>query len=615
VSSGGVYSVTGSVASVTAALEGLVFTPTVHQVAPGQTIATGFTISVKNTAGATASDTTTSVVTSAVENTPTITGTLANQATTDAVTDRPFATVIIGDVDFGQTETVTITSNTTANGALSDPHAGTDGSIMINGIYTVAGTAAAVTKDLAALVFTPVNHEVAPDQSVTTTFTISDTNTAGTTTSNNTASVVATAATDPPTITGAKAGQTVSDEATITPFAKVVIAEVDDGQLETVTVTPSATVNGVLSDPNSFMDGGTVNGGVYTVTGTAAAVTAAVNGLVFTPTAHQVAPGQTVTTGFTIAVADTAGATASNATTTVVAKATKDTPTITGTVAGQTTTDADAARPFTGVTIGDVDYGQIETVTVKPNATANGVLSDWNAAADGSTVSAGVYTVTGTTAAVTAAVDGLLFTPTLGQVAAGKSVTTTFTISVTNTAGAAASNKTTTLVTTANHVVTGTTGNNPLTGTAAADLLDGKGGNDSETGNGGYDTYIFNSGYGALAINNLSGSTTVPAGQLTLGLDLDQTDMWFIQSGSNLVMDVLGTTQSITVAGWFGANASAQLAEIVGGSGLRIDTGIAQLVTAMAAYQSNYPTFSPVTAGAMPNDLTLQSAIVAAWHH
>ena len=59
--------------------------------------------------------------------------------------------------------------------------------------------------------------------------------------------------------------------------------------------------------------------GVYTDTGTAAVVTAALDALVFTPTINQVAPGQTVTTTFTIADTDTALATATDSTTTVVA--------------------------------------------------------------------------------------------------------------------------------------------------------------------------------------------------------------------------------------------------------------------------------------------------------
>ena len=157
--------------------------------------------------------------------------------------------------------------------------ASTDGSSIVAGVYTVSGTAAAVTKDLDALVFTPVDHEVAPGQSVTTSFTITDTNTAGATATNSTTSVVATATNDPPVITGAKAGQTTTDEAAIAPFSKVTITEVDFDQLETVTVTPSATTDGVLSDSNAATDGSSVTNGVYAVTGTAASVMAALDGL------------------------------------------------------------------------------------------------------------------------------------------------------------------------------------------------------------------------------------------------------------------------------------------------------------------------------------------------
>jgi len=69
------------------------------------------------------------------------------------------------------------------------------------------------------------------------------------------------------------------------------------------------------------------------------------------------------------------------------------------------------------------------------------------------------------------------------------------------------------------------------------------------------------------------------------------------------------------VSGWFGSNASAQLAEIVLGDGFKIDAGVSQLISAMASYSAGNPGFSPTAANAvMPQDQTLQGAIAAAWH-
>jgi hypothetical protein len=57
-------------------------------------------------------------------------------------------------------------------------------------------------------------------------------------------------------------------------------------------------------------------------------------------------------------------------------------------------------------------------------------------------------------------------------------------------------------------------------------------------------------------------------------------NLWFIQSGNDLKIDLLGTNTSVTVNSWF-SSSSNQLQEITAG-GLKIDNQISQLVQAMA---------------------------------
>lgn len=129
---------------------------------------------------------------------------------------------------------------------------------------------------------------------------------------------------------------------------------------------------------------------------------------------------------------------------------------IAGAVAGTTVSDLSAVNPFTRVVITDPNTSNTETVSVTLSNPANGTLGvlgggTYNAAT-------GVYTLTTTTETgiiqesaaelASAAVENLVFTPTQFQAAAGQTVTTGFTITVTDQAGATATNGTTTVIAT-----------------------------------------------------------------------------------------------------------------------------------------------------------------------
>jgi uncharacterized repeat protein (TIGR03803 family) len=103
---------------------------------------------------------------------PTIAGTVSSQTTTSETPVKPFAQATVGDANAGSTDMLTITLGGTG-GTLS----GTGLSGGVGGVYTLSGTAAAITSELDALIFTP--KAGAPNTTSTTTFTLSDLSSAG----------------------------------------------------------------------------------------------------------------------------------------------------------------------------------------------------------------------------------------------------------------------------------------------------------------------------------------------------------------------------------------------------------------------------------------------------
>jgi uncharacterized repeat protein (TIGR03803 family) len=127
-------------------------------------------------------------------------------------------------------------------------------------------------------------------------------------------------------------------------------------------------------------------------------------------------------------------------------------------------------------------------------------------------------------------------------------------------------------------------------------------------------TYLATNGSGQISITAQQG-TTGTANDLDFTGSLSDQNLWFLQSGNNLQIDILGTSNSVTVNNWFSSSSPDQLQEIMAG-GLKIDSQVSQLVQAMATYSSNNSGFNPTASGvtSLPSDSSLQSAVGAAWH-
>jgi len=108
--------------------------------------------------------------------TTTIKGTVAGQTTTMEAPLAPFAGVAVTDPNATATDTLTVTLGG-AGGALADGSGFSNLTSEGNGVYSLSGTASAITTELDALVFTPM--AAWPNASATTTFTLSDVSIAG----------------------------------------------------------------------------------------------------------------------------------------------------------------------------------------------------------------------------------------------------------------------------------------------------------------------------------------------------------------------------------------------------------------------------------------------------
>jgi Ca2+-binding RTX toxin-like protein len=155
-------------------------------------------------------------------------------------------------------------------------------------------------------------------------------------------------------------------------------------------------------------------------------------------------------------------------------------------------------------------------------------------------------------------------------------------------------------------------GSNTLSATGFSDTLIASTGANSLSASGTSDYYKFAAGDGSAIITNGSSSNTTSSNELDFRDGLTDENLWFVQSGNNLQIDLMGTNTQVTIDGWFSSPGS-QLSEITAG-GLKLDTQLSSLVSAMAAYSAAHSGFDPTSTSQAPNDNTLQTAIAASWH-
>ncbi|MCP4298803.1 MAG: hypothetical protein GY786_24750, partial [Proteobacteria bacterium] len=416
-------------ASAQSDLRLLGYTPALDRVGGGLSETTTFTITASDGLDST-SDSTTTVIATNPNDTPTITGTLADQDVSHDAPILPFSNVTLGDLD-GDDVSVDISFDPVINGSFSDLSGFTDNS---DDTYTYApdsvANAQAALRDLE---FTPtLALESDPfEDSKTTTFTIELSDGTDTTSDNTTTVNSINTDNSVPTITGTTAVNATSHGVPIQPFQFVSIGEIDSNDKVSLIVTLDDMDKGEFTTLSGFDASGD---GSYTFASDISPDTTtdaqnAIRGLFYTPALFRVPFGNAETTTFTITLSDGSDTTSDDTTTVVSSYSINTSPTITGTVADQPVNDDASIYPFSGVSIDDFDSDDV-SITITLDDADKGAFTDLS----GFDVSGdGRYTfASDTTTAAQTALQGLVFDPAVFRSDIGLTETTTFTISITD---------------------------------------------------------------------------------------------------------------------------------------------------------------------------------------
>lgn len=175
-------------------------------------------------------------------------------------------------------------------------------------------------------------------------------------------------------------------------------------------------------------------------------------------------------------------------------------------------------------------------------------------------------------------------------------------------------------------VFDGTAGSDLVVGGVGDDTLDGGLGDDVVAGGEGNDNLIAGQGADTYKWNRKDGQDTY-AGNSLSGVSDDDTfvfedgiakeELWFSRSAEDLEISILGTTDKVTLEGWFSSNLASDTPEytidevLAGGEALDA-TDINSLISAMASFtRADGNGNGGVTSTTLPQ--SVQVAVSAAW--
>ncbi|MBI2254711.1 MAG: hypothetical protein HYU58_08840 [Proteobacteria bacterium] len=157
--------------------------------------------------------------------------------------------------------------------------------------------------------------------------------------------------------------------------------------------------------------------------------------------------------------------------------------------------------------------------------------------------------------------------------------------------------------------LTGSAFDDTLTGDATANRLEGGAGNDILIGAAGADEFRFGRGAGSHIVDEYDTDGSADKLAILAGINADQ--VWFAQSGNDLIVSIIGTNDKATVQGWYASN-DRKLDHIQLADGRYATVSDVELLcSAMAS-------FSPPPVGQLNLDTAtrqgLDSTLAAAWH-